>query len=64
MTLHVYTNAMKHRQPGVAKRGVFWCDDVVTELDTGTTAGEQRGAVVEVVLRADITSVGEGNMIE
>mgnify|MGYP000881449315 CR=1 FL=1 len=64
MALHIHADAVEKRKPGVAKRRVFGRDDVVAEVDACAAAGEERGAVVEVVLGADVAAVGEGHVIE
>ena len=64
MTLGVHSDAMQQGEPGVAQRCVLRRDDVVAELDARAAAGEERGAVVEIVLGADVTAVGEGHVIE
>ena len=64
MTFGLHADAAEHGKPGVAERGVLRGDDIMAELQAGATAGHEGGAVVEVVLGADITAVGEGDVVE
>ena len=38
MTLDVYADAVEQREPGIAKRCAFRCDDIVAELDASAAA--------------------------
>ena len=64
MALGLHADAVEQGQPRIAQRRVLWCDEVVAELDPGTAAGEERGAVVEVVLGADVAAVSKGDVVE
>ena len=64
MTLGLDAEAVEQGEPGVTQRGVFRHDAVVVELDARAAAREERGAVVEVVLRADVAALSERDVVE
>ena len=57
-------NAVQQSEPGIAQRCVLRRDDVLSELDASTTASEERWAIIEIVLGADVTAIGERDVIK
>src|SRR5204862_7999137 len=64
MTFGLDVQPMKQGQPGVAERRTLWQHEMLAELETRATAGEDRRAVVEVMDRANVAAVGQHCMIQ
>ena len=64
MALSLHADPVQHREPGVAKGSVLGRDDTLAEFQPGPAAGEDGGAIAELVSGADVAAIGEGNVIE
>ena len=60
----IEAEAVEQGEPHVAERRVFGQHEMMAELEVRGTAGEERGAVVEVMDRADVAAVGKTSVIE
>ena len=64
MPLHWGPDSVQQREPDVGERRVIGEHNVLPELDVCRAPSQNCRAIVQVMDRADVASVGEGNVVE
>ena len=64
MAFCFHADASEHGQPSVAEGSVLRGDDIVPKLQASTATRHEGGAVVQIMLGADVAAVGEGDVVE
>ena len=64
MTIHVNTDTLQHGQPHIVQWCAFIEDKVLPQFKIGTSTGDQRRWVVEIMDGANIGTKGQSDMIK
>ena len=64
MTFDIDPHPVQHGQPDVAERGILWKNQMLAELEVGSTAGEDGGAIGQVMDGADVRTESHGSVVK